>query len=514
MLQEFAANHDSGEFEGKIRSYLSQVLMYEDPVRQEAARKTVPVEELEEKALISLAKDGNFKPTKAEQDHAFLLQLLFWFKESFSWVHAPPCDGCGNDTILQGMGGALPTETQYGTTQVELYRCKACASITRFPRYNDPLKLLETRKGRCGEWANCFTLYCRAFGYQSRLTVDFTDHVWTECFSQLFGRWIHLDPCEGECDRPLLYERGWKKKLNYVIGIAKDGVLDVTKRYTRKWPEVLSRRNFITELALSAVLNKITKECRCGFTSQDLSILEDLDKRELEELERDLYLIDDASVSLPGRQSGDKEWRISRSEIGSSENSSFSGSFCPTRVCIDEHVTKVYDAISLVFSRVVENSLSKSRVTKILRIFIGVLMRLKKSSYKTRRTSINPFLLLFLPYFDELLDVLSLKSTTNADGQVDICLAHEPIKTSLPLPVVLDALDDVVENLNKCENLSKASLSFPLLKLNRIHSGLVLASGEGLPWGIVSGICFMRVNFLLNVCVCVYIGKHMKREHV
>lgn len=29
---------------------------YEDPARQEAARKTVPIHELEEKALVSLAK--------------------------------------------------------------------------------------------------------------------------------------------------------------------------------------------------------------------------------------------------------------------------------------------------------------------------------------------------------------------------------------------------------------------------------------------------------------------------
>ncbi|KAG8363780.1 hypothetical protein BUALT_Bualt19G0057900 [Buddleja alternifolia] len=49
--------------------------------------------------------------------------------------------------------------------------CKMCSTTIRFPRYNDRMKLLETRKGRCGEWANCFTLYCRAFGYESRFVL-------------------------------------------------------------------------------------------------------------------------------------------------------------------------------------------------------------------------------------------------------------------------------------------------------------------------------------------------------
>ncbi|GMP40881.1 hypothetical protein CsSME_00011166 [Camellia sinensis var. sinensis] len=122
MLQQYVATEDNSQIETRIRPYVSQVLMYEDPNRQDSARKTVPVERLEEKALVALAKEGNFKPTKSEQDHAFLLQLLFWFKQSFRWVNAPSCDGCGGETTANGMGIALSSETLYGASRVELYR--------------------------------------------------------------------------------------------------------------------------------------------------------------------------------------------------------------------------------------------------------------------------------------------------------------------------------------------------------------------------------------------------------
>lgn len=297
---------------------------------------------------------------------------------------------------------------------------------------------------------------------------------------------MHLDPCEGVFDRPLLYEKGWNKKLNYVIAIAKDGVYDVTKRYTRKWVEVLSRRNITREPDLLATLHSMTRECRRSFTTQILSVLEDRDKIESEELERYLCSTDDSSVSLPGRQSGNKEWRIARSEIGFHDNCSLSHTSCPIRVCVDEHVTKTYNAFSPLLSRCVDHSLPKSRIVEILKIFKGILVELGNSSYKTRRTSINPFILHLLPYFDELLNAVSLKSEIDTDGKVDICLAADPVTTSLGLPVVLDALDDLINVLNSFDNISKVSLSWPLIKLNRIHSGCVRASGEELPFGIAT----------------------------
>ncbi|CAA7058789.1 unnamed protein product, partial [Microthlaspi erraticum] len=460
---------------------------YEDPVRQDAARKTVPRDELEEKALVSLAKEGNFEPSHHEKDYAFLLQLLFWFKRSFRWVNEPSCDRCGNKTIGQGMGSPLSSELAYGANRVELYRCTSCPTITRFPRYNDPLKLVETKRGRCGEWANCFTLYCRSFGYDSRLILDLTDHVWTECFSHSLGRWIHLDPCEGVYDKPMLYEKGWGKKLNYVIAISKDGVCDVTKRYTKKWHEVLSRRTLTTESSLQAVLRTLTMERRRSLTPQVLSALSLRDSNEQEEIERNLHSPDDASVSLPGRQSGDKEWRIMRSEFGSDGKNSVSSSSCPVRTCVDDHVTNIYDSFLPILTHFVEDDLPVARAVEILDMIKQVLMDLKTAPFKTRKARSSSFPEQFLHALEGLLLALSLKSEKDTDGKsLTICLVGKPTKTALALPVALDALRELVTDLSKCQKLSKDSLSFPFLKQNRVCSGSVLASAEELPSGIAT----------------------------
>lgn len=258
--------------------------------------------------------------------------------------------------------------------------------------------------------------------------------------------------------------------------------------------QVLSRRKIITEPLLSSVLANITKECRRGFTSQVRSALEDRDEKERQELERDLHSTDNSSTSLPGRRSGAKEWRKSRMEDGSDESCSLSGS-CPLRACVDDHVTKIYNGFLPILSQFVNEGFSKSRAVEVLETLKGILKDLKKSPFKTRSVSIDSVPKIsqsvvrqFLPSFTELLNALSVSSKADTDGRVHISLAGHAVKTSLALPVAFHALDITIRNIKSCDNFGKDSLCLPLLKLNRIHSGVVRASGEEIPFGIVSVI--------------------------
>ena len=80
------------------------------------------------------------------------------------------------------MGTPTPEEARDGAGRGGLYKCDTChVTDIRFPRYHSrPETLLVTRRGRCGEWANCFVLCCRALGWDTRHVLDWTDHVWAE----------------------------------------------------------------------------------------------------------------------------------------------------------------------------------------------------------------------------------------------------------------------------------------------------------------------------------------------
>jgi hypothetical protein len=51
----------------------------------------------------------------------------------------------------------------------------------------------------------------------------------------------------------LLYSLGWNKKLSYCIAFSTVEALDVTKRYTQGWSDVLKRRNQVREIELALV---------------------------------------------------------------------------------------------------------------------------------------------------------------------------------------------------------------------------------------------------------------------
>ncbi|KAG9066082.1 peptide-N4-(N-acetyl-beta- glucosaminyl)asparagine amidase [Linnemannia hyalina] len=110
----------------------------------------------EERELLDLASDQ--------------MPIGRFFEEAEAMADEFPDDNL-DDIVIRttSIGSVAPTiqEREQGAGMVETYKCTApdCRQITRFPRYGGMPKILfETRRGRCGEWANdtkralCMTL--------------------------------------------------------------------------------------------------------------------------------------------------------------------------------------------------------------------------------------------------------------------------------------------------------------------------------------------------------------------
>jgi hypothetical protein len=148
--QKSISNEQDRKFLSTLRGVSNTVFMYEDDDLLDYALEILPLEDLYAKAEKREAEDSSW----GLQDY-LVMELLRWFKQDFfKWVNHPKCSKCGGDT--KGIGSAAPNdyERSGGAGIVELSECPNCRLTERFPRYNQPKRLLQTRQGRCGEWAN------------------------------------------------------------------------------------------------------------------------------------------------------------------------------------------------------------------------------------------------------------------------------------------------------------------------------------------------------------------------
>ena len=356
----------------QLKRSVDMFAQYDNMIAQDAARRVVPVQVLlarvaaENAQAQSVAGGVHSSSTHQLTDNEkFLKHMLHWFKhEFFTWVNNPPCDHCGSkNTTAASPAHPTPEEVSNWASVVETYLCQECQKITRFPRYNKALRLLTWRKGRCGEWANCFCLLCIAMGYETRYVLDLTDHVWVEVFIYSLDRWVHLDPCEDAFDTPHMYEVGWGKKLNYVFSFSNRECLDVTRRYSQH-PAQLPARNKVSEAFLSSLVAALDSERLLTLPAAQVQLYAARRAHEFDSLARGLFV--DSGAAVTGRVTGSLEWKAQRGEDGASSSEGDAASSPRTVEWLEQCLTRQrydVDAIRIVRREMarVDNSQSRTR---------------------------------------------------------------------------------------------------------------------------------------------------------
>lgn len=127
-----------------------------------------------------------------------------------------------------------------------------------------------------------------------------------------------MDPCENIIDQPLMYERGWHKKLSYILAYSRDEVQDVTWRYTRNQIDVMARRKKCSEENLLDLLQTLNEK-RQNSVSYSMARKQYVIKRRLRELVGMLNFpnipnnYDDNNYRE--RTTGSYAWRMARGEV-------------------------------------------------------------------------------------------------------------------------------------------------------------------------------------------------------
>ncbi|KAH3662480.1 hypothetical protein OGAPHI_005732 [Ogataea philodendri] len=330
MIISEVAKYYKDQYAESQREHIRRLLQEKRPSNGPFARQVAAVSHLMDKYMDSDAQSAaldvvlesgiydKLEPFADEPDYIDRLvkSLLEWYKnEFFQWINKPACE-CGNSdqNQIQPLQPMRPYTRAHFEGQagiVERYKCGKCSKTIEFPRYNNPKTLLSFRKGRCGEWNNCFILILCSLGLNVRYVWNAEDHVWCEFFSKNLNRWIHLDSCENQFDNPTLYCTGWGKKMSYVFAIHRNYIADVSAKYIKKNQ---LPRDKISEQQLADTMAYINLTKWLTLDTEDLlTTLADFmnDSRT-----RTLAPTPSPAKQLP-RQSGAPEWTATRGEAGS-----------------------------------------------------------------------------------------------------------------------------------------------------------------------------------------------------
>lgn len=137
-----------------ILSSLKCFELYKDLQLHAKVKKLCPWEQLSlesSKKMTAIKRNAKEEPISIDSRDLFLIELLDWFKKDFfTWFQEPNCKNCPDKQmkILRYDDDCTMEEKKWAASRVEIYTCPVCKDEYRFPRYNHPLKLLDTRTGR------------------------------------------------------------------------------------------------------------------------------------------------------------------------------------------------------------------------------------------------------------------------------------------------------------------------------------------------------------------------------
>lgn len=243
--------------------------------------------------------EHTYQPAWSDEEQRRHVQaLLLALKTNYTFyhqkclAHEPNISSCDRDADSQLLGqvACQPTDDEVSDDCVyaELRYCRNCGNnatnkseFFEYSRFHGPLALFDTswsRKGvmgQCEEFSRAGHALLAALGYEVRYVLDFTDHVWVEVKIPQGegGSWIHADPSEGVLDQPLMYEKGWGKKLTMIFAFTPTYVEHITARYTDDYKSTVLRRGIPDErlkLAIAQVNDRLAYELpmqRWGYAS-------------------------------------------------------------------------------------------------------------------------------------------------------------------------------------------------------------------------------------------------------